>query len=101
MLLLGITAAAQPRFVADSDIIKTGEVLFQKPYAVVFGFTNKGNKPLHIKKVETSCGCAKATYTRGNIAPGERGEWNMMLECWARSINMWRCTQTWAENRSS
>ena len=74
MLLLAITAAAQPRFVADSDIIKTGEVLFQKPYAVVFGFTNKGNKPLHIKKVETSCGCAKATYTRGNIAPGERGE---------------------------
>jgi hypothetical protein len=60
--------------VADAEIVKTGEVLFQKPHTVVFGFTNKGDKPLHIKKVHPSCGCAKASYTRGNIAPGERGE---------------------------
>ena len=74
MFVLGVVAYAQPRFVADSEIVKTGEVLFQKPHTVVFGFTNKGDKPLHIKKVEPSCGCTKATYTRGNIAPGERGE---------------------------
>ena len=74
MLALGILAYAQPRFVADTEIKKMGEVLFQKPQTVVFAFTNKGNKPLHIKKVEPSCGCTKATYTRGNIAPGARGE---------------------------
>ena len=74
MLVLGIGAYAQPRFVADTEIKKMGEVLFQKPQTVVFAFTNKGNKPLHIKKVEPSCGCTKATYTRGNIAPGARGE---------------------------
>lgn len=73
-ILLASVAAAQPRFVADSEIKKIGEVLFQKPHSVVFGFTNKGNKPLHIKKVQSSCGCAKAEYTRGNIAPGARGE---------------------------
>lgn len=72
--LLGTAAFAQPRFVADSEIKKTGEVLFQKPHTVVFGFVNKGNKPLHIKKVHSSCGCTKASYTRGNIAPGARGE---------------------------
>ena len=74
MFVLGVVAYAQPRFVADAEIVKTGEVLFQKPHTVVFGFTNKGDKPLHIKKVHPSCGCAKASYTRGNIAPGERGE---------------------------
>lgn len=73
-ILLAVPAFAQPRFVPDAEINKTGEVLFQKPYTVVFGFTNKGSKPLHIKKVVPSCGCAKATYTRGNIPPGERGE---------------------------
>jgi hypothetical protein len=72
--LLGVIAYAQPRFVADAEIRKTGEVLFQKPHTIVFGFTNKGDKPLHIKRAEASCGCAKVTYTRGNIVPGARGE---------------------------
>lgn len=80
MFVLGVVAYAQPRFVADSEIVKTGEVLFQKPHTVVFGFTNKGDKPLHIKKVEPSCGCTKATYTRGNIAPGERGEITLLYD---------------------
>ena len=80
MLVLGVVAYAQPRFVADSEIVKTGEVLFQKPHTVVFGFTNKGDKPLHIKKVEPSCGCTKDTYTRGNIAPGERGEITLLYD---------------------
>lgn len=74
MMLLAVPSFAQPRFVPDAEIHKTGEVLFQKPHVVVFGFTNKGTKPLHIKKVVPSCGCTKATYTRGNIAPGEKGE---------------------------
>lgn len=73
-ILLATASFAQSRFVADTEIVKTGEVLFQKPHTVVFGFTNKGNKPLHIKKVDSSCGCTKVSYTRGNIAPGGRGE---------------------------
>lgn len=65
---------AQPQFVPDAEIVKTGEVLFQRPRTVVFGFTNRGDKPLHIKKVHPSCGCTKVSYTPGNISPGERGE---------------------------
>ncbi len=74
MLMCCATMMAQPRFVPDAEIIKTGEVRFQHPYTVVFAFTNKGNKSLHIKKVHPSCGCAKVTHTPGNIPPGERGE---------------------------
>lgn len=74
-LLMCCTAmAAQPRFVPDADIIKTGEVRFQQPHTVVFGFTNRGDKPLHIKKVHPSCGCTKSSHTPGNIMPGGRGE---------------------------
>lgn len=74
MLLCCAAASAQPRFVADAEINKTGEVLFQKPCTVVFGFTNRGDKPLYIKKVEPACGCTKVTYTHGSVAPGGRGE---------------------------
>lgn len=74
IVLLSTVAFAQPRFEADTEIVKTGEVLFQKPHSIVFGFTNKGRKPLNIKKVHPSCGCTKVSYTHGNIAPGERGE---------------------------
>lgn len=73
-ILMGTLSFAQPRFVPDAEIIKTGEVMFQKPHVVTFAFTNKGSKSLHIKKVEPSCGCTKVTYSRGNIAPGNRGE---------------------------
>lgn len=74
MLMHCVVMAAQPVFVPDAEIIKTGEVRFQYPHTVVFGFTNRGDKPLHIKKVHPSCGCTKASHTPGNIPPGGRGE---------------------------
>lgn len=74
MLMHCAAMAAQPRFVPDADIIKTGEVRFQQPHTVVFGFTNRGDKPLHIKKVHPSCGCTKVSHTPGNIPAGGRGE---------------------------
>ncbi len=67
-------AMAQPQFVPDQEIVKTGEVMFQRPQSVVFGFTNRGNKPLHVTKVHAACGCTEVTYTPGNVKPGERGE---------------------------
>jgi hypothetical protein len=80
IMLLGVLVYAQPKFVADADIRKAGEVLFQKPHTIVFGFTNKGDKRLHIKKVTTSCGCTEVKYTRGNIAPGDRGEIEVIFD---------------------
>ncbi len=74
MLLCCATMMAQPKFVPDTEILKTGEVQFQRPYTAIFHFTNKGDKPLHIKKVHPSCGCTKTSHTPGNIPPGERGE---------------------------
>lgn len=65
---------AQPRFVADNEILKVGEVLFQHPKTFSLPFTNKGNQPLVIQEVHPSCGCVKVTYPAGEIAPGEKGE---------------------------
>ena len=41
--------------------------------SAVFTFTNRGDSPLVIAKVEVSCGCTAPEWTREPIAPGERG----------------------------
>ena len=38
-----------------------------------FKFTNEGKKAIAIVHVQTTCGCAVASYTRSLIAPGQTG----------------------------
>ncbi len=38
-----------------------------------FEFTNVGNKPLKIVTVRPSCGCTASDWSKGEIAPGEKG----------------------------
>ena len=65
-----LALAAQPRFVADSELVKLGDVLFQHPREVVFPFTNRGDEPLLITDVHPSCGCVAVRYPGQPIAPG-------------------------------
>ena len=65
---------AQPRFVPDVEIKKLGEVEFQQPKRVVFGFTNKGNQPLKISSVKASCGCIDVAFPKTAIPAGKSGE---------------------------
>lgn len=69
-----VTASAQAKMVVDNPTNRVGEILFQTPKQVVFTFQNKGNKPLEIIDVKPSCGCTQADWTRGAIAPGQRGQ---------------------------
>jgi len=41
--------------------------------SVVFTFTNSGDFPLVIMKVEASCGCTTPEWTREPVAPGKQG----------------------------
>ena len=72
-ILMTVSVWAQPRFVPDTELIKLGDVLFQTPKQVTFGFTNKGNEPLLITEVHPSCGCVAVSYTATPVAAGERG----------------------------
>ena len=38
-----------------------------------FIFTNVGDQPLELTNVRPGCGCTAANYTKGAIAPGEKG----------------------------
>jgi hypothetical protein len=39
-----------------------------------FKYENKGDKPIHINNVRTSCGCTTAALAKNDVAPGEKGE---------------------------
>ena len=41
--------------------------------SAVFTFTNRGDSPLVISKVTTSCGCTASEWTQEPVAPGEQG----------------------------
>lgn len=74
-LVFSLSAMAQ-KAVIDFDV-KTydfgkineadGKVTF------VFNFTNKGNAPMVINRVQASCGCTTPTYTKEPIEPGKKG----------------------------
>jgi len=58
----------------DFGKVKEGQVKSH-----VFVFDNKGDAPLLIRRVRTSCGCAAAIISDKNIEPGKRGELKVTL----------------------
>ena len=72
VICLGTRAQAQ--FVVDNATNRVGEIMFQSPKQVVFNFKNKGNRAMQIIDVKAACGCTKAEWTKGNIAPGDKGQ---------------------------
>ncbi len=67
-------AWAQPKAEFDKKQHDFGAVLWKNPAVATFKVTNKGDKPLVISNVTTSCGCTDAKWTQTPIAPGASGE---------------------------
>ena len=64
---------AQPRMAVDADNLKLGEIMWQNPKTVSYGFTNKGSDPLVITEVRASCGCVSVSYPKTAIPAGKQG----------------------------
>jgi hypothetical protein len=50
-----------------------GSIVYGANGKVDFTFTNKGNKPLVISEVKSSCGCTIPTWTKEPVEPGKQG----------------------------
>lgn len=74
IFLLQAPLWAQPRLVAEQEIINTGEVMFQTPKSVTFEVTNKGNAPLRITAINPSCGCTTVDWPKTDIPAGEHAK---------------------------
>lgn len=66
-------ATAQPIASYDREMHDFGSILWKNPVGVTFTVTNKGNQPLVITNVTTSCGCTAVDWTKTIIPSGESG----------------------------
>lgn len=71
LLFLGFTAHAQANIEFKSDVVDYGEIAYGSNGLRTFNFTNTGDEPLIIKKVNSSSGCTIPTKPEGPIAPGK------------------------------
>lgn len=50
-----------------------GKIPQGKPVTITYQFTNTGNDPLKVMKVNVQCGCTVADYTKEAVLPGKSG----------------------------
>lgn len=77
-MILGVGFAAQAQtkpaeFKFETETHDFGKVTLNKPVTFTFNFTNEGDAPLIISKVETTCGCTVPEYTQTPVKKGEKG----------------------------
>lgn len=77
-LILGISVATKAqsgpaKFAFNEETHDFGKIPLNKPATFEFKFTNKGDQPLIISKVETTCGCTVPEYTKTPIKKGDSG----------------------------
>ena len=70
----GLSVFAQPKASFDKTMHEFGTILWKNPVTATFKITNKGDKPLVISNVTTSCGCTVTDWTKSPILPGKTGE---------------------------
>ncbi len=59
-------------FIVTNPNIDLGEVQFRVPATSTFTLKNASSKTVTITNVDTGCGCVKADYPKGEIAPGQQ-----------------------------
>jgi hypothetical protein len=77
-LILGISVAVNAQskpaeFKFEKETHDFGKIPVNKPATFVFKYTNVGDQPLIITKVETTCGCTVPEYTQIPVKKGESG----------------------------
>ncbi len=77
-LLVGATfianaQSAPAEFKFEKESHNFGKVTLGTPVSVDFVYTNTGDVPLQIYKVESSCGCTVSEYTKTPVKKGEKG----------------------------
>ncbi len=51
-----------------------GKVPYRVPATATYEFVNKGDKPVIITNVRTTCGCTSRQYSKEPIKPGEKSQ---------------------------
>lgn len=68
-----VQAAAQDSIVFEKLVHNYGTITKGADGNVQFKFTNKGDKPLILSNVRSSCGCTVPSWTKEPVEPGKTG----------------------------
>ena len=71
--LISFSATAQ-EFKFEEETINYGKIDKGSDGKRVFVFTNVGDQPIVIKKIQSSCGCTVPKKPEKPVMPGEKGE---------------------------
>ena len=63
-----------------TEVVDYGTITQNSDGTRLFTFTNKGDAPLLITNVKTTCGCTVPSYSKAPIMPGETGELNIKYD---------------------
>lgn len=73
-LILSVLPAVHAQLAWEKTEIDLHPKLGDKEAVATFKYENKGDKPIKIKSVRSSCGCTVASLKKDEVAPGEKGE---------------------------
>ena len=92
LMLLSLCGSFIPMFLA-CESNKAPKVVFPNPQyqfpvpfivgseiVTIFSFTNEGNAPLHIQKIDSDCGCVATNTSSDKIPPDSKGEIRVAVE---------------------
>lgn len=70
----------QAKMSIDNETFDFGELEWKHPATARFNITNTGDKPLVINEVIPDCACSVAQWTTSVIAPGDKGEIEVVFD---------------------
>ena len=73
-LFLCISTGAQAQLAWEKTELELNPPPGADSAVATFKYQNKGDKPIHINAVQTSCGCTTAALAKNDVDPGEKGE---------------------------
>ena len=80
-LLQGCTSHKEPKVVFPKREHQfPNSFIVGSAIVTTFSFTNEGNAPLHIHKIDSDCGCIATNTSSNKIAPGKKGEIRVTVE---------------------
>jgi hypothetical protein len=75
----------QPPLAFHQYMVNLGEVPVQRSHAAAFSFTNRGDKAMKLRRLETSCGCLTQQFEQDVVAPGEDGRFRLWIQTASQS----------------
>lgn len=76
-----LSVTASPTAIkAERDSVDLGIVKYGEKKHATFKITNRGDAPLIIRDVRTSCGCTNATWDKRPVKPGKTTEVSVVFE---------------------